>query len=171
LSVVSAPVLDFDTRIRRIAVILYGVAIASVWLYANLPLHLPDLHRRALNLVTVPALLSLIMVWFFPWQRFHRNLFLTITGSALTLIALAIAASGGWRSPLVVVYPLIIVFNAAYYPRRVAFLLDCLVVLSSLSPARSQLDIRSLIAHLVLFGPAFLCIGFVADLLISTFPI
>jgi len=166
LSVVSAPVLDFDTRIRRIAVILYGVAIASVWLYANLPLHLPDLHRRALNLVTVPALLSLIVVWFFPWQRFHRNLFLTITGSALTLIAIAIAASGGWRSPLVVVYPLIIVFNAAYYPRRAAFLLDCLVVLSSLSPARSQPDIRSLIAHLVLFAPAFLCIGFVADLLI-----
>jgi len=165
LSVVSAPVLDFDTRIRRIAVILYGVAIASVWLYANLPLHLPDLHRRALNLVTVPALLSLIVVWFFPWQRFHRNLFLTITGSAVTLIALAIAASGGWRSPLVVVYPLVIVFSAAYYPRRVAFLLDCLVVLSSLGSALYQPDIHSLIAHLVLFGPAFLCIGFVADLL------
>jgi len=165
LSIASDPALDFDTRIRRIAVILYGVAIASVWLYANLPLHRPDLHRRALNLVTVPALLSLIVVWFFPWQRFHRNLFLTITGSALTLIALAIAASGGWRSPLVVVYPLVIVFNAAYYPRRLASLLDCLVVLSSLGPALYQPDIRSLVAYLVLFGPAFLCIGFVADLL------
>lgn len=165
MSIASDPALDFDTRIRRIAVILYGVAIASVWLYANLPLHRPDLHRRALNLVTVPALLSLIVVWFFPWQRFHRNLFLTITGSALTLIALAIAASGGWRSPLVVVYPLVIVFNAAYYPRRLASLLDCLVVLSSLGPALYQPDIRSLVAYLVLFGPAFLCIGFVADLL------
>ncbi len=165
MSIASDPALDFDTRIRRIAVILYGVAIASVWLYANLPLHLPDLHRRALSLVTVPALLSLIVVWFFPWQRFHRNLFLTITGSALTLIALAIAASGGWRSPLVVVYPLVIVFNAAYYPRRLASLLDCLVVLSSLGPALYQPDIRSLVAYLVLFGPAFLCIGFVADLL------
>jgi len=165
LSIASDPALDFDTRIRRIAVILYGVAIASVWLYANLPLHLPDLHRRALNLVTVPALLSLIVVWFFPWERFHRNLFLAITGSALTLIALAIAASGGWRSPLVIVYPLVIVFNAAYYPRRLASLLDCLVVLSSLGPALYQPDIRSLVAYLVLFGPAFLCIGFVADLL------
>ncbi len=165
MSVASAPVLDFDARIRRIAALLYGVAIGSTWLYANLPLHLATVHRLALNLITVPAFVSLVAVWFFPWQRFHRLLFLAMTGSALLLITLAVAASGGWSSPLVLFYFLVVIFNTAYYPRRLAAALDCLVVLCSTSPALYQPAVIPLIAHLLLFGPACLCIGLAADLM------
>jgi len=165
LSVASIPVLDFDSRIRRIATLLYSVAIGSTWLYANLPSHLGTVNRLALNLITVPALISLVAVWFFPWERFHRLAFLVMTGSALILIALAVAVSGGWRSPLVSFYFLVVVFNAAYYPRRLASALDCLAVLCSTGPALYQPTIIPLIAHLVLFVPACLCIGFAADLL------
>ncbi len=155
----------FDHRLRRVAVLLHAVAIGSVWLYANLPLHFPAVDARVLNLITLPALGSLIAVWRFPWRRFHRNLFLAVTGSALTLIALAVAVSDGWHSPLILVYPLVVLFNAAYYPRWLAFLLDCLVVLASLAPALYQPGVAPLVVHLVLFGPVCLCTGFVADLL------
>src|SRR4051812_40301530 len=96
---------DFDTRVRRMSVPIYAVAIAGTLLVANLPLDLPAIdlmfnlpasHRQALNVITLPALLSLVAVWFFPWHRFHRLLFLIMTASGTALVALAVAFSGGW---------------------------------------------------------------------------
>jgi diguanylate cyclase (GGDEF)-like protein len=170
------PTPDFDTRVRRTCVPIYAVAIASTLLVANLPFNLPaidlllnlsDTNRWALNLITLPALLSLVAVWFFPWHRFHRLLFLTMTVSGTILVALAVAFSGGWHSTLRVFYVLVILFNAAYYPRRLALLLDYGIVLCSLSPALYQPELSSFIAHVVIFGPACLCVGYVSDLMMS----
>src|SRR5689334_5556992 len=119
-----APTTDFDARVRRTCVPIYAVAIASTWLSANLPLGLPAINQRALNIISLPALLSLAAVWYFPWHRFHRLLFLIMTASGAALVALAVAFSGGWRSPLAIFYLLAVLFNAAYYPRRLALLLD-----------------------------------------------
>lgn len=156
---------SFDIRIRRLAVVIYAVGIAFTCLLANLPLHLPDVHRRALNLITLPALASLIAIWFFPWHRFHRLLFLTITSSAITLISLAIAASGGWQSPLVDFYFLVVVFSAAYYPRPVALLADGCVALCSLTPALYQPATAALLVHCALFAAVCLCTGYVAGVM------
>lgn len=161
---VSAPP-DFDARMRRISMLLYGVAIISIWLLANLPLGDPAIQRRPLNLVALFACVSLLAVWCFPWQRFHRNLFLMMTFSALTLVAIAVAASGGWRSPLSLLYLFAVLFNSAYYARALALLLDGGVVLWSISPVLYQADIAALLAHLIVFGSLCFCIGFVADLM------
>ncbi len=161
----SAASSDFDARVRRISVLIYAVAIVNTWLVANLPLGIPALDRRTLNLLTLPALLSLIAVLYVPWQRFHRHLFLVMTFSALMLIALAVRASGGWQSPLALFYLLIVLFNAAYYARSLALVLDGAVVLWSLSPVFFQPTLTLLLIHLVLFGPICLSVGVVADLM------
>ena len=156
---------DVDARMRRITVLLYGVAIISIWLLANLPLGDSTIQRRPLNLVILCACLSLVAVWYFPWQRFHRNLFLTMTFSALTLVAIAVGASGGWRSPLSLLYLFAVLFNSAYYTRALALLTDGCVVLWSISPMLYQADSAALLAHLIVFAPICFCIGFVADLM------
>jgi diguanylate cyclase (GGDEF)-like protein len=172
----ATPTIDFDTRVRRTCVPIYAVAIASTLLVTNLPIQLPAIdlmlnlsvtERHALNLIILSALLSLVAVWFFPWHRFHRLFFLTMTVSGTTLVALAVAFSGGWHSPLALFYVLVILFNVAYYPRRLAFLLDCGIVLCSLSPVLYQPERSALLAHLAIFGPACLCVGYVSALMMT----
>lgn len=171
-----SPTIDFDTRVRRTCVPIYAVAIVSTLLVANVPIRKPAIDfmlnfaiadRRALNVITLPALLSLVAVWFFPWHRFHRLLFLVMTVSGTVLVALAVAFSGGWHSPLRAFYVLVILFNAAYYQRRFAFVLDCGIVLCSLSPALYQWETPSFFAHLAIFVPVCLCVGYVSDLMMA----
>ena len=150
---------------RRITVLLYGVATISVWLFANLPLGDPTIKRGPLDLVALCGCISLIVVWFFPWHRFHRNLFLTMTFSALTLVAIAVGASGGWRSPLSLLYLFAVLFNSAYYTRTLALLADGCVVLWSMSPMLYHADSAALVTHFIVFAPICVCIGFVADLM------
>ncbi len=161
----NADTSDFDARVRRISMLLYAAAIISLVLLANLPLGIATIHRRSLNIVTLLGFLSLIVVWYFPWQRFHRDLFLIMTFSALVFVAIAVGASGGWQSPLVLFYLFAVLFNAAYYERSLALVLDGGVILWSISPLLYQPGIAPLVAHLALFGPTCLCVGYVADLM------
>src|SRR5207244_5399930 len=76
-----------------------------------------------------------------------------------------VAFSGGWHSPLAIFYPLVVLFNSAYYNRRLALALDVGVVLCGLGPVLTQPDTVAFVAHLALFGPAFLCVGYASDLM------
>jgi len=155
----------FDDRIRRWASVLYAMALLSTALLANLPLGFPTVHRVALNGVILAAAGALLVIWRFPWRRFHRNYFLLVSFPTLLLVALGVAVSGGWGSLLHTFYFPAIVFNASYYRRRLAFALDCCVALASLTPALYAARGNVLLAHALVFVPVYLVVGFVANAL------
>jgi diguanylate cyclase (GGDEF)-like protein len=67
---------------------------------------------------------------------------------------------------LILFYLFAVLFNAAYYGRTLALVLDGGVILWSVSPILYQPNIAPLVAHLVIFGPVCLCVGYVADLMV-----
>jgi len=156
---------SLDRQLRRLCVFLYAVALGTTAIFANLPARTLDLDRRTINLLILPAILALGLVWRVPWQRLPRNAFLVITFATIVFITLGVRFSGGWDSPLQAFSFLAIVFNAAYYRRRLAVVLDGCVALAHLVPAFYDTRGAMLVAHLVIFVPVLLSIGFVADAL------
>ena len=108
-----------DRRIRRIAAVFYLVAGGVGLLLANSPLG-QGYNRAALDLLAPLALLSVAAIWFFPWERYHRNLFAVTNLSSLMLNALLVVWGGGWASPFTSYAFFATVFAALYYRRRVA---------------------------------------------------
>jgi len=156
---------SLDQQLRHLCVFLYAVALGTTALLTNLPIHTIDFDQRTLNLLILPATLALGAVWRFPWGRFPRDAFLVITFATILLITLGVRFSGGWDSPLQAFSFLAIVFNAAYYPRRLAVVLDGGIALAHLAPACYDTRSAVFVAHLVIFVPILLSIGFVADAL------
>ena len=125
---------EMDHRLRRLSAVLWTVAILLCLLVTNTPAG-QDYNRLAINLFAVPAaILAVIVVWRFPWQRHDRNLFIITTAAALVLMPLVVAWSGGWQSPFTPYYFFIVVFAALYYRRRLALLLTLVVMLEFAAP-------------------------------------
>ncbi len=108
-----------DRRLRRIAAAFYLVAGAVGLLVANSPLG-QGYQRAALNALAPLALLSVAAIWFLPWERYRRDLFVAANLSSLVLNALLVVWGGGWASPFVGCSFFATVFAALYYRRRLA---------------------------------------------------
>jgi len=108
-----------DRRLRRITAAFYLVAGAAGLLVANSPLG-QGYQRAALNALAPLALLSVAAIWFLPWERYRRDLFVAANLSSLVLNALLVVWGGGWASPFVGYSFFATVFAALYYRRRLA---------------------------------------------------
>lgn len=108
-----------DRRLRRITAAFYLAAGGVGLLVANSPLG-HGYNRTAINLLAPIALISVVAIWFLPWQRYRRGIFVLANLSSLTLNALLVMWSGGWTSPFVGCSFFVTVFAALYYRRRVA---------------------------------------------------
>ena len=125
---------EMDHRLRRLSAALWAIGIVLCLLVTNTPVG-QDYNRLAINLIAIPAaILAVVAVWRFPWQRYDRNLFVVTTTAALVLMPLLVSWSGGWHSPFTPYYFFIVVFAALYYRRRLALLLTLAVMLELAAP-------------------------------------
>lgn len=122
-----------DHRLRRLSAILWMVGIIICLLVINSPLG-RGYHRFPINILIICALTSLVAVWFVPWHRYNRDLFIVTTSSALILVPLLISWSGGWDSPFSAYYYFIIVFSALFYRHKLAMLVACATMAARFSP-------------------------------------
>lgn len=125
---------QFDNRMRQASILMYAVATGLILILTNLSGWNDGFNRGWLNLLSPFGIASLLLVWLFPWHRYHRNVFLTMTASSLTLAALAVYLTGGLTSPFDVYFLLVVVFAALYYSRRLALFVGGVATLTSLLP-------------------------------------
>jgi diguanylate cyclase (GGDEF)-like protein len=96
-----------------------------------------------------------VSLWLFPWHRFGRNVLLVPVFACLALTTLAVYFSGGWHSPLSVLYLLVVVFCAGYFSAGIAALCVAVTLLASLSPELYAPDSVRLLQHVIIQAPTY----------------
>jgi diguanylate cyclase (GGDEF)-like protein/PAS domain S-box-containing protein len=121
-------------RLRHVSALLWGVGIAAGLVAVNSPLG-DSYNRLAINLLLIPAaLLSVVVIWFFPWQRFGRDTFVITSIAGLSLIPVLVIWSGGWSSPFAAYYGFIVVFAALCFRAKLAALVVCATIVARFAP-------------------------------------
>jgi diguanylate cyclase (GGDEF)-like protein len=143
-------------RLKTLGALLYVVgAVALLLLVHGGWLELPDEEVLALDRVVFAGGVLVGTVWFFPWPRFGRNVLLIPLSAALALITLAVYFSGGWKSPLSVLFIFVVVFCASYFSTGVAALCVAVALLASLAPQLYAPDLPSLVEYLAIQAPTY----------------
>ena len=146
----------FSTRSKTIATMLYVVgALVMISFVHRGWLQLPDADVRALDRTVFAGGILVFSLWFFPWRRFGRNVLLIPVFGSLALTTIAVYFSGGWQSPLSVLYLLVVVFCAGYFSLGVAVLCVAVTLLASLSPQLYTPDAARLMQHVIVQVPAY----------------
>ena len=146
----------FGTRSKTLATLLYVVGALATVLFVHggwFQLRGPDV--QALDRTVLAGGVLVLTLWLFPWHRFGRNVLLIPVSACLALTTLAVYFSGGWHSPLAVLYLLIVVFCAGYFSAGIAALCVGVTLLVSLSPQLYTPDSGRLIQHVIVQGPTY----------------
>ena len=158
---------EYDERMRRAVAIPFAAGVAVILSLANLPLFSDGVRSSASNAVGLAGLLTTLLIWRFPWRRYHRNLFLVITFSATALIASLVYLNGGPDSPFDAYFYLVVIFAPLYYSRAVSLLVGVVVILAGLLPALyGTADLEFGQRHFVL-GVGYLVTIWVQGLIVS----
>ena len=154
----------FDQRMRRAMTMPYLVAALLSALFANTPALSEGVDRTGANLVALAGLGSPLMLWYFPWRRFPRNMFLVTTLSATGLTALIVYYTGGVASPFDAYFFLIVIFASLYYTRGTAMLTAGAVFLSGLAPLAYDQPTQAWVLRQVALGASYLLTVWVQNL-------
>jgi diguanylate cyclase (GGDEF)-like protein len=147
----------FSTRSKTLATLLFlGGALATLLLVHGGWYLLPDADARALDRIVLAGGVLVLTLWLFPWHRFGRNVLLIPVSACLALTTFAVYFSGGWRSPLSVLYLLVVVFCAGYFSAGLAALCVAATLLASLSPQLYTPDSAQLIQHVIVQVPTYI---------------
>jgi len=146
----------FRTRLKTLATLLYVVGALATLLFVHGGwFQLPDANINALDRTVFAGGVLVVSLWLFPWHRFGRNVLLVPVSACLALTTLAVYFSGGWRSPLSVLYLLVVVFCAGYFSAGVATLCVAVTLLASLSPELYAPDSTRLLQHVIFQAPTY----------------
>jgi diguanylate cyclase (GGDEF)-like protein len=147
----------FSTRSKTLATLLYVVGALATLLFVHGGwFRLPEADVQALDRIVFAGAVLVLTLWSFPWHRFGRNVLLIPVSACLALTAFAVYFSGGWRSPLSVLYLLVVVFCAGYFSAGLATLCVAATLLVSLSPQLYAPDSVRLIQHLIVQAPTYI---------------
>jgi diguanylate cyclase (GGDEF)-like protein len=145
-----------NTRLKTLATLLYIVgALATVLFVHSRWFQLPDANVGALDRTMFAGGIVVLSLWLFPWHRFGRDVLLIPVSACLALTALAVYFSGGWRSPLAMLYLIVVVFCVGYFSAGVGALCVAVTLLVSLSPQLYDPDSARLIEHLIVQAPIY----------------
>ncbi len=146
----------FSTRSKTLATMLYVVGALAMISFVNRGwLQLPDADVQALDRTVFAGGILVLSLWFFPWHRFGRNVLLIPVFACFAITTIAVYFSGGWQSPLSVLYLLVVVFCAGYFSLGVAALCVAVTLLASLSPQLYTPDSAQLMQHVIFQVPAY----------------
>jgi diguanylate cyclase (GGDEF)-like protein len=146
----------FSTRAKALATLLYVVGALATILYVHGRwFQLPDANVEALDRTILAGGILVPSLWLFPWHRFGRRVLLIPASACLALTALAVYVTGGWRSPLAMLYLLVVVFCAGYFSAGVAALCVAVTLLVGLTPQLYDPDSARLIEHVIVQAPIY----------------
>ncbi len=154
LATAAAPL--FGTRLKMLSTLLYVVgALASLLFVHGGWFRPPEVEVSAIDRTLFAGGILVLTLWLFPWHRFGRNVLLVPVSACLALTTLAVYFSGGWRSPLSVLYLLVVVFCAGYFSAGIAALCVTVTLLASLSPELYAPDTTRLVKHVMVQAPTY----------------
>ena len=152
---------DYLDHVRRLCSFLFVIAVALVFV----AIHMPG--SGVGDPLPIYAVLALafatgLVVYRFPWRRYHPNWFLVIGVLATAMTAVLIALSGGRGSIFYPIFFFIVVAAGAYYTAVPLAILTVLVSAASVSymlyqaPTEAE-RLRSAFEIPTYFVVAFLC--------------
>jgi diguanylate cyclase (GGDEF)-like protein len=146
----------YGVRLKTIGALLYvaGAAVLLLLVHGGW-FELPGEDLLALDRLVIAGGVLVWSVWFFPWHRFGRNVLLVPVFAALALISLAVYFSGGWQSPLSILYIFVVVFCAGYFSARIAALCVAVTLLASLIPQLYAPNTTRMVEYLVVQVPTY----------------
>lgn len=152
---------EYLDRIRKLSSLLFIVSAALVFVIIQIPSGLP-IHRPLVYTILLSIVIAGTLVYRFPWELYHPNLFLPISGLAIFMLSLLIAASGGPQSPFFPIFVFIVVASGAYYgtlPLSVVTTLACLGSLSYVLYSRvTREDLLSSVVEITVYAvSALIC--------------
>src|SRR5215204_830169 len=154
--VTSAVAPLFSTRSKTLATLLYVVGVLATILFVHGGwFRLPDADIQALDRTVFAGGVLVLTLWLFPWHRFGRNVLLIPVCACLALTTLAVYFSGGWQSPLAVLFLLIVVFCAGYFSAGIAVLCVGVTLLATPRPQHFTPDSGQPTKHLIIHGPTY----------------
>jgi diguanylate cyclase (GGDEF)-like protein len=146
----------FSARLKTLATLLYVVgALVTILFVHGGWFQLPAADANALDRTVFAGGILVVSLWLFPWHRYGRNMLLVPVSACLALTMVAVYFSGGWRSPLSVLYLLVVVFCAGYFSAGIATLCVAVTLLASLSPELYAPDSSQLVQHVVVQAPTY----------------
>src|SRR5215210_357800 len=155
--ITTAVVPLFSARSKLLATLLYvGGALATLLFVHGGWYRLPDADVQAHDRIVFAGGILVLTLWLFPWHRFGRNVLLIPISACLALTTFAVYFSGGWRSPLSVLYLLVVGFCAGYFSAGLAALCVAATLLASLSPQLYTPDSARLVQHVIVQVPTYI---------------
>lgn len=118
--------------IRRLSAALFVLAAGIVAVIVQLP-GVDHGNQAAIDILLAAAAVSGLLVWWFPWERFHPNLFLVAGVVADLLLALLLFWTGGGSSIFFPIYVFVVVAAGAYYRTAPLVFITALSCLSASS--------------------------------------
>lgn len=151
---------------RRAVILPYVVGACIILVVANMPGWNINFHQLGANVLATCALVSALGIWVFPWERYHRNVFLITNFSAMFLIALLINMTGGPRSPFQAFYLFIVLLAAPYYSRAITMLVTIVTVGVSLLPYLYSEPSINFLLNTVVLGCCYLVVVWVLHIML-----
>jgi diguanylate cyclase (GGDEF)-like protein len=146
----------FSTRLKTLATLLYvaGALATTLFIHGGW-FQLPNADVSGLDRTVLAGGILVMSLWLFPWDRYGRDILLVPVSACLALTTVAVYFSGGWRSPLSVLYLLVVVFCAGYFSAGIAALCVAVTLLASLTPELYAPDSSQLVQHVIVQAPTY----------------
>lgn len=141
--------------VRRLALGAALVAIVSSQTGAHIGL-LDVGHLRLFELLGVGAAVWAVLIVVLPWDRFPVTGLAVMSVCATLLILATVGLSGGADSPARIYYVVVAVFNALYFPPKVAYGLLGLTAAALVTPALAGGDGADLLLESMITLPVYI---------------
>lgn len=157
----------YQVRMAKSAAWLYWLGILVMLAGTTLPVEVP-FARQPVLLLAAAGLVATVALVLVPWQRLSYRIFYLLAALACAHIATSIYFSGGAESPYGLLYFLIAIWAAYFFPFAGFALVSIFIIISSLAPVAYDEHFQT--AHLTsgLTNILFLLIaGGVVNLLVA----
>ncbi len=162
--------LRLDKPLISIGALLYSVGILVLLAAANLGVsdagEPANINRTAVNAIAAAAVFLVITLYVFPWQRFSRNLFLTVPAVGTAVITLTAYFSGGWDSFAYILYPFAVVYYALCFPPRMVIPGVATTILAGAAPILYDPNARELTEYFSTMVPTYVALTVVSGYMV-----
>ena len=158
--------LRFNVHLRSLGALLYSVGILVLLAAANFGVLSAEVsaevNRTAVNVIAAVAVLLVLAIFLFPWERFSRNLFFAVPAVGTVIVTLTAYFSGGWDSFAYVLYPFAVVYYALCFPPKTGIFGVATTILAGATPMLYEPGYRELAEYSSITAPTYVALMIVS---------
>lgn len=148
--------------IRRLAIA--GAVVATIVSQIGGHIGVVNVERlRLFELVGAAAVIWTVILIILPWERFPISGLMLMSVAATLVVLAAVSLSGGSDSPVWIYYIVIVVFNALYFPPRLAYSLLGVTIAAMMAPPLIAGEGTAVLLESIIALPVYIALTIVAS--------